>query len=165
MMFAFARDGGLPASKTLAHVSTQYRTPTYAIWTSVVLAFISTIYAEAFLVLATGCCVFLYLSYVMPVAAGFFAEGKTWKEKGPFNLGAWSKPAAVVSVVGGIILALTGFFPPNQKVFYLTIAMVIVMVIVWYASVRNTFEGVPEGDKIKERQKMIAEVEKKFGEQ
>jgi predicted Rdx family selenoprotein len=26
------------------------------------------------------------------------------------------------------------------------------------------FEGVPEGDKIKQRQKMIVEVEKKYGE-
>jgi hypothetical protein len=26
------------------------------------------------------------------------------------------------------------------------------------------FEGVPEGDKIKERQKMIADIEKKYGE-
>ena len=162
MMYAFARDGGLPASKALSHVSTQYRTPTYAIWTSLVVAFLSTIYGDAFLILATGCAVFLYLSYVMPVAAGFFAEGKTWTEKGPFNLGVWSKPAAVVSVLGGIILAITGFFPPNERVFYLTVAMVIVMVILWYAVVRNTFEGVPEGDKIAQRQKMIAEIEKKY---
>jgi hypothetical protein len=26
------------------------------------------------------------------------------------------------------------------------------------------FEGVPEGEKIKERQKMIADIEKKYGE-
>src|SRR5262249_28484758 len=32
MMYAFARDGGLPASGTLSHISTQWRTPTYAIW-------------------------------------------------------------------------------------------------------------------------------------
>ncbi len=162
MMFAFARDGGLPFSKTLAHVSTTYRTPTYATWTSVVVAFLSTLYAGAFVVLSTGCAVFLYLSYVMPIAAGFLAEGKTWKEKGPFNLGAWSKPNAVLAVIGGIVLAITGFFPPNEKVFYLTIGMVVVMVILWYGLERNRFEGVPEGDKIKQRQKMIAEIEAKY---
>lgn len=165
MMYAFARDGGLPASQTLSHVSTQYRTPTYAIWTSVVIAWASTIYANAFVVLATACAVFLYLSYVMPVAAGFFAEGKTWKEKGPFDLGAYSKINAVIAVLVGVVLAITGFFPPNEKVFYLTIAMVVVMVILWYGFERNRFEGVPEGEKIKERQKMIAEIEKKYGEQ
>ncbi|MBI3169528.1 MAG: amino acid permease [Chloroflexi bacterium] len=165
MMYAFARDGGLPASKSLSHVSTQYRTPTYAIWISVVIAWLSTLYAGAFVVLATGCAVFLYLSYVMPIAAGFLAEGKTWTEKGPFNLGGYSKINAIIAVLVGIVLAITGFFPPNEKVFYLTIGMVVVMVVLWYSFERNRFEGVPEGDKITERQKMIAEIEKKFGEQ
>jgi len=162
MMFAFARDGGLPFSSALSRVSTQYRTPTYAIWTSIALAWISTLYGAAFLVLATGCAVFLYLSYAMPIAAGLLAEGKTWKEKGPFNLGAWSKPNAVLAVIGAIVLLITGFFPPNEKVFYLTIGMVVVMVILWYALERNRFEGVPEGDKITERQKMIADIESKY---
>jgi amino acid transporter len=165
MMFAFARDGGLPASQSLSFVSTQYRTPIYAIWISVVVAWLSTLYAGAFVVLSTGCAVFLYLSMAMPIAAGFFAEGKErWKQKGPFNLGSFSKINAVIAALSAVVLAITGFFPPNQKVFYLTVAMFILMPILWYAFERNRFEGVPEGDKIKERQKMIAEVEKKYGE-
>jgi amino acid transporter len=162
MMFSFARDGGLPASKTLAHVSTTYRTPTYAIWVSAALAVLSTVYAPYYLVLAIACAVFMYISMTMPIAAGFLAEGKIWKEKGPFNLGMWSKPNAIFAVLGGVVLAITGFFPPNEKVFYLTIAMLIVMPIVWFAFVRNTFEGVPEGDRIRENQKKIAEIEAKY---
>lgn len=164
MMFAFSRDGGLPASGFLSHVSTAYRTPTYAIWTSVIIAFLSTLYAGAFVVLATGCAVFLYLSYVMPIAAGILAEGKTWTEKGPFDLGRYSKINGVIAVIVGIVLAITGFFPPNEKVFYLTIAMIVVMVILWYGFERNRFEGVPEGEKIAQRQQMITEIEKKYGE-
>ena len=164
MMYAFARDGGLPASQTLAHVSTKYRTPTYAIWTAAGLAMLSMLYAPYYLVLAVACAVFMYISYVMPIAAGFFAEGKTWKEKGPFNLGAWSKPNAVFAVLGGVVLAITGFFPPNQQVLYLTVALIVVMPIMWFAFVRNRFAGVPEGDKIRERQKMITEIESKFGD-
>jgi amino acid transporter len=165
MMFAFARDGGLPASRTLASVSTEYRTPTYAIWTSAALALLSTVYAPYYLVLAVACAVFLYLSMIMPIAAGLLAEGgPKWKEKGPFNLGAFSKINAVIAVLAGLILAITGFFPPNEKVFYLTIGMIIIMPIIWYAFERNRFEGVPEGEKIAQRQKMIAEIEKKYGE-
>jgi amino acid transporter len=165
MMFAFARDGGLPASKTLSTVSTRYRTPTYAIWISAALALLSTVYAPYYLVLAVACAVFLYLSMAMPIAAGIFAEGgPKWKEKGPFNLGSFSKINAVIAVVSAVVLAITGFFPPNEKVFYLTIAMVIIMPIIWYAFERNRFEGVPEGERIAERQKMIAEIEKKYGE-
>jgi amino acid transporter len=163
MMFAFARDGGLPASKTLSHVSTTYRTPTYAIWVSAAFALLSTVYAPYYLVLAVACAVFLYLSMVMPIAAGFFAEGgPKWPEKGPFNLGAFSKINAVIAVLAGVVLAITGFFPPNEKVFYLTVAMVIIMPILWYGFERNRFEGVPEGDKIKQNQAKIAEIESHY---
>jgi len=164
MMYAFSRDGGLPFSKYLAQVGTTTRTPGYAIWTAIVLAFASTLYADAFLILATGCAVFLYISYMIPVIAGFFAEGKTWKEKGPFNLGSWSKPNAIISAIGVALLTATGFFPPNQRVFYLTVAMVVILPILWFAFEKNRFEGVPTGDKIAQRQKMISEVEKKYGE-
>jgi amino acid transporter len=162
MMYAFSRDGGLPFSKSLSQISTTYRTPTYAIWVAIVLAYISTLYADAFLILATGCAVFLYISYMIPVIAGFFAEGKSWKEKGPFNLGSWSKPNAIIAAIGVALLTTTGFFPPNQRVFYLTVAMVVILPILWFAFEKNRFEGVPMGDKIKERQKMIAETEKKY---
>ena len=162
MMYAFARDGGLPASHFLSHISPKYRTPTYATWTGIVLAFLATLYADAFLILATGCAVFLYISYIIPVVAGIFAEGKTWKEKGPFNLGAWSKPNAILASIGVALLATTGFFPPNQRVFYLTVAMVVILPILWFASERNRFEGVPMGEKIEQRQKMIAEIEAKY---
>ena len=165
MMYAFSRDGGLPGSATLANVSTQYRTPTNAIWVSAALALLSTIYAPYYLVLAVACAVFLYISMVMPIAAGLLAEGgPKWREKGPFNLSGLSKPNAVLAIIFGIVLAITGFFPPNEKVFYFTVAMVIIMPIVWYGFERNRFEGVPEGDKIQQRQKMITEIEKKYGE-
>jgi amino acid transporter len=162
MMYAFARDGGLPASRALSHVSTRFRTPVFAIWTSVAIAWLSTVYGGAFVVLATGCAVFLYLSYVMPVVAGLLAEGKGWTEKGPFNLGAWSRPNAMLASLGAIVLAITGFFPPNEKVFYLTIGMIVVMVGAWMALESKRFLGVPIGDKIAERQKMIAEIESRY---
>jgi len=222
MMYAFARDDGIPfASKTLSHVSTQYRTPTYAIWVSVALSLLSTVYAPAYLVLAVACAVFLYLSMVMPVLAGLMAEGtEKWKEKGPYNLGALSKPNAVIAIIMGIFLAISGFFPPNEKVFYFAIIFTVALFSFWskkyaiigiviavagyglsflpipetnnlhflippsstaitaiivgvigavFSFVRGgedaRFEGVPEGQRIVDRQKMIVEIEKKFGEQ
>ena len=103
MMYAFSRDGGLPGSKVLANVSVQHRTPTYAIWVSAALALISTIYAPYYLVLAVACAVFLYISMVMPIAAGLLAEGgPKWREKGPFNLGGLSKANAVLAIIFGI---------------------------------------------------------------
>jgi amino acid transporter len=220
MMYAFARDGGLPASKTLSQVSTTHRTPTYAIWTSALLALLSMVYAPAYLVLAVACAVFLYISMIMPIAAGLRAEGgPKWPEKGPFNLGGFSKPNAIVAIIFGFVLAITGFFPPNEKVLYFTLLLVVTLLALWSrqaaiagiviavvgwllgfvpvsdesllhflvppASVAYTaiglavigaiitfvtggeskrFEGVPEGEKIAQRQEMIVEIEKKYGE-
>jgi amino acid transporter len=159
MMYAFARDDGLPASGTLKLVSAVYRTPVTAIWVSAALAFAATLYGDAFVVLSTGCAVFLYLSYVMPVAAGVLAEGKTWTHKGPFHLGQLSKIVAVLAIIGGLILAWVGMQPPNEKVAYLTGAMVVVMLVVWFAFERRRFHGPPTGDRIAARQKEIAEIE------
>jgi len=47
MIYAFARDGGLPASKRLAHVSARHRTPEAAIWAAALLSFAFVIGAKA----------------------------------------------------------------------------------------------------------------------
>jgi len=159
MMYAFARDGGLAASEKLSSVSVTHRTPTVAIWVSVALVVVSCLYAPVFLVLATGCAVFLYISYVMPIAAGLLAEGKTWRVKGPFNLGAFSRPNAVFAIIGGLILAWVGFQPPNEKVFYITVALVIVLFLWWFVFERKRFQGPPTGDRIAARQSEIAAIE------
>ena len=58
---------------------------------------ILTLYSAAFTVLVAGSAVFLYISYIMPVTAGLFAEGRTWTRKGPFDLGGFSRPMAVAA--------------------------------------------------------------------
>jgi len=144
MMFAFARDGGLPASHTLKKVHPTLKTPVAAIWTCATLSVLATLYAAAFSVLAVGCAVFLYISYIMPTAAGILAEGKTWTHKGPFNLGALSKPIAVLAVLGGGFLVFVGVQPPNEKVLYVTIAMLVVMGLFWYMfGESKRFKGPP----------------------
>ncbi len=144
MMYAFARDGGLPASKQLRKVSPTLKTPVAAVWVSAILAIIATLYAAAFSVLAVGCAVFLYISYIMPTAAGIFAEGKTWKHKGPFDLKAISKPIAILAVIGGGFLVIVGVQPPNEKVLYVTIAMLVVMGVFWFLlGEKDRFKGPP----------------------
>jgi len=162
MTYAFARDGGLPYSKALKTVSPVYRTPVVAIWVGAALTVIGTLYAPAFLVLAAGCAVFLYISYAMPIAAGLWQEGKTWNHKGPFNLGAASKPVAVLAILGAVILAWVGFQPPNDKVLYVGVGLAVVMVVFWFAVERNRFEGPPTGEKIAQRQAEIADIEAKL---
>jgi amino acid transporter len=144
MIFAFSRDGGLPGSTALRKVSPKWKTPTTAIWTTAVLAIASTLYAPAYSTLTTACVIFLYISYVMPTAAGFFTFGKSWTKMGPFNLGAaLYRSLAVVSVAGVAVLVWIGVQPPNEKALTVTAVTVAVLVAAWYLGVRKSFRGPP----------------------
>jgi amino acid transporter len=164
MIFAFARDGGFPASKFLRHVSVSHRTPVNAIWVGAILAFISTLYTPAFLTLASGCAIFLYLSYAMPIAAGLIAEGKSWTHKGPFQLGVWSKPLGVLSILGALILFYIGTRPPNDDLVKYTAILLGIMAVCWFGLARTRFPGPPIGEAIATRQAQIAAEEKAVGE-
>ncbi|HLP09703.1 MAG TPA: amino acid permease [Opitutaceae bacterium] len=144
MIFAFSRDGGFPASGALKKVSPKWKTPTNAIWTTAVLAIASTLYAPAYSTLTTACVIFLYISYVMPTAAGFFAFGKTWTKMGPFNLGAaLYRSLAVISVAGVAVLVWIGVQPPNDKALTVTGVTVGLLVAAWWLGVRKVFRGPP----------------------
>ncbi|MGB8638241.1 MAG: amino acid permease [Pseudolabrys sp.] len=137
MMYAFARDGGLPFSDVLRHVDPQLRTPGAAIWVGGVLAIVATLYGGAFLVLSTGCAVFLYLSYLLPVAAAMRAElAGNWTNKGPFNLGGFSTVIAAAAIIGCAVLIFVGVQPPQEKVGYLIVAMLVALTAFWF-----TMEG------------------------
>jgi amino acid transporter len=163
MIFAFARDGGFPASKVLRFVSPAHRTPTYAIWIGALLAFLSTLYSQDFWTLASGCAVFLYLSYAMPVLAALRAEGTTWTKKGPFSLGGLSKPLGVITVLGALLLYVIGVQPPNDKLIWYTVGLLVIMAILWFGVARTRFPGPPIGDVIRQRQAEIAAEERAVG--
>ena len=138
MMYAFARDGGLPMSNLLKQVSPSFRTPGPAIWAGGVLSVLATLYGGAFLVLSTGCAVFLYISYLMPIAAGMLAEmNGAWAKKGPFNLGWASVLVAILAIIGCIVLIFVGIQPPQEKVMYLIIIMVLGLLAFWLAMEGN----------------------------
>lgn len=175
MIYAFARDGGLPASRALASISPAHRTPVNAIWLTVVLSAGACYYAPFMFALAAGCALFLYISYAMPVAAGMLAEGKTWTEFGPFRLGAWSKPFAILTVIGVVILAYAGTQPPFNPIILplfpdlvfplnqLTnplIFLAVALALGWFLSENKRFKGPPIGEEIKKRQADIAAREK-----
>ncbi len=144
MVFAFARDGGIPfLSGALRHVSPTYRTPVGGIWATVILAIAATLYSSAYNALAAGSATFLYVSYAMPVAAGFFAEGKSWTAFGPFKLGVWSKPLALITTLGVVGVAWIGIQPPNDIVVNYAIGILVLLLVGWFAVERKRFAGPP----------------------
>lgn len=144
MLYAFARDGGLPFSSTLARVEPGHGSPDAAIWTAAVASMAMTLYADAFAVLSTACAVFLYVSYVLPVAAGLVTEGGRWQRKGPFDLGPWSRVVAVMAVAGGLTLVWVGVQPPNGKVLVLLVGLGAFLAVYWWLlGERGRFRGPP----------------------
>lgn len=162
MVFAFARDGGLP--KLFRRVSPAYRTPTSAIWLTVVVSVCSTLYSPAFAALASGCVVFVYISYAMPIAAGMLAEGKTWTTFGPFRLGALSKPFAGITVLGVFLLAFIGVQPPNDIVITYAAGVAVLLLVGWFGIEKRRFAGPPTAANIKARQQELLSQEAAVGE-
>jgi len=143
MVYAFARDGGLPGSKWLKQVDHKHRSPVYAIWAVVVVSIGSTLYSPAFAALAAGCAMFLYISYAMPILAGLFAEGRSWTEFGPFRLGVFSRPLALISVLGGVLIIYIGTRPPNDILDSYFIGLLALIAVIWFGVARSRFPGPP----------------------
>lgn len=162
MIFAFARDQGMPASKVLARVSYRYRTPAAAVWLSVVLAFLlpclilalagvfprrldfSKLYPAVTGISTIG----LYLSYGIPLVLKLRATRRgIWTDRanGPWNLGGWSIPVNLVAV--GWIGFITVLFvlPPNELTGFIFAAALVTLLVFYRLRVRRRFRGpVPQ---------------------
>ncbi len=159
MAFAFARDGGLPFSHAVRHVSLRFRTPPLAIWLVSTAAVLFTVYADAYNTIAAASVVLLYISYVLPTALGLLAFGRSWTEMGPWQLGRFFRPLAVLSIVGCLLLSVICMWPPNEKVVYVVTGMAATLAIVWFTVVRHIFPGPPHGVLSKARVHAIAAAE------
>jgi amino acid transporter len=145
MAYAFARDGGLPFSGALRKVSPEHRTPVAAIWATALVSIAFTVYTPVYSTIAAVCTIFLYLSYVIPTALGLFAWGRTWTAMGPWELGRWYRPAAVVAVLFCGLLIAIGVQPPNDKALWIVVGAVAVLGVGWFGWERRRFKGPPAG--------------------
>jgi amino acid transporter len=174
MIFAFARDGGLPASSALSKVSPKYRSPVTAIWTGSILAvlfvwgssLVSIGETPVYTIVVSCTVIFLFFSFAIPITLGFLAWGTSkWPAMGPWNLGEGVfKLFAGLSVVAMALIFILGIQPPNDWALYITVGFLIVTAIVWFAFEKKRFKGPPIGDEVAKRQAEIAAAEKAVGE-
>ena len=175
MLFAFNRDGGLPfISKQVASVSLRFRTPVVAIWTGAILEILFVWLAQTqsvggtniYTITVNATLIFLFLSFTVPIAAGFFAIGTSkWPTMGPWNIGTTMyRLFAILSVLGMILIIYIAIQPPNGQVLWITLAFLVLAAIIWFAFENRRFQGPPVGDIIKKKQAEIAAVEARFGE-
>lgn len=143
------RDKGIPAF--FHHVDARFKSPVRTIWLTATLSFIlglpslgsSVAFAAATSIATIG----LYISYGIPILEGFIWQSHF--RKGPFNLGAFSRPCALVAC-GWIGFITIVFCLPNanpvtsQTLNYTCVAVGIVGIYAlgtWFLWARRWFTG------------------------
>jgi amino acid permease (GABA permease) len=151
MIFAFSRDGALPGSSLWRRVGPKTRLPNNAVWLAAASAFVlglpylwnSTAYAAVTSIAVIG----LYIAYVIPTFLRLRAgDGFT---PGPWNLGRWGRPVAVVAVVWVVIITILFMLPTKTPVTstnfnYTPLAVLVVLGFAsawWWLSARHWFTG------------------------
>lgn len=141
MLYAFARDGGLPGSKYLARVSEKWKTPHFGIWVSVAVAFVLAIFADALSVMAALSTVALYASYGLPILLGLLARRRGWPRTGPWTLGKWGSIVNVIAILWIAFMVTLMSLPPNGLAGITLGATCVVLGIAWFGGVRLVFKG------------------------
>lgn len=141
MLYAFARDGGLPFSPKLALVSKRFKSPHVAVWVSAAMAFLVSIWAEAYTVMVALSVVALYASYGLPVLLGLWARRRGWPRVGPWTLGKYGPWVSGVAVAWLFFMVVLMSLPPNGLAGITFLATVLLLVLGWFGGVRRFFKG------------------------
>lgn len=151
MMYAFARDGGIPGHKFFHKVDAKRKSPIRTIWLACTLSFIlglpSLGSAVAFSAATSIATIGLYISYGIPIALRVIYRDDF--VRGPFHLGSFSYPVAIAAVmwIGFITIAfiLPSLNPVNsQTLNYSIVAVGIVFIYsvgFWLVSARKWYTG------------------------
>ncbi|HEV2373256.1 MAG TPA: amino acid permease [Streptosporangiaceae bacterium] len=151
MIYAFSRDGALPASAFWHRVNKRTRTPTNAIWLAAVGALIlglpylwnNAAYAAVTSIATIG----LYIAYVSPTYLRLRQGGNF--RRGPWHLGRWSYPVGILAVVWVAFITVLFMLPTANPITWKTFNYTPVAVLVvlgfagiwWLVSARKWFRG------------------------
>ena len=142
MVYAFARDGGLPYSKVWARISKAHQTPSNAIWGLAAFAVLLALSVNVYSAVISIATIALYISYGLPILARLIARAKgTDHSKGPWNLGAFSTPTAMIAIGWIIFITVLFVLPPNQQAGQVIALCFVLLLGVWFFLARNRFAG------------------------
>ena len=145
MLFAFARDGGLPFSAQIARVSGRYRSPHVAVWVSATAAFAVALWADAYSAMVALSTIALYASYGLPIWVGLRARRTgRWRDFGPWDLGRWSFAVNAAALTWICALTILFVLPPNQLAGYTFAGAIVLLVAYWLFWMRPRFRGPPQ---------------------
>ncbi len=164
MLFAFARDGGLPFHAWLRRVDSRLKTPHIAILVVCVaslllIAATAPLSDAAFLAVASLATTALYSSYALPIFLGAWARtrGRVWR-RGPWHLGVFGVAVAwgAVAWAGAVLVVCS--LPPNAIAGEMLAGVAVALGAFYVTRVRGTFRGprlalsAMGGEKLSERE-------------
>ena len=142
IIYAFARDGGLPGSGYWRQVHADHQTPAPAIWLCVVLGFLAAVYSGAYAVITSISTIGLYLSYIIPVWLHWRARG-TERElgQGPWHLGRWSRVVNLLAMIWVAFLCVVLSIPDGFRTGRSILAVLVMLGLWYFLRERKHFEG------------------------
>jgi amino acid transporter len=146
MLFAFARDGGVPWAGALRRVNARTRTPLQATSTcvvaSVVLVALTAPFSEAvFLSVAALATIALNASYAVPIALGAVARTRRrWTRPGPWSLRGAGVLVAVLAVAWTLFVFLVCTLA-NALAMEIFAGLLVLLAALWFGRVRARFRG------------------------
>jgi amino acid transporter len=116
-IFAFSRDGALPFSGWLYRINSVTKTPVNTVWfdafLSILLGCLAFAGAQAINAIFAMSVTALYVAYSIPIGARIVT--KTNFKPGPFHLGAWGVPVAIIAVIFMVFMGTVFLFPTTPQ--------------------------------------------------
>jgi amino acid transporter len=146
MLFAFARDGGLPWAEALRRVQPGTRTPRNAIAACVLgplvlVALTAKLSETVFLAVAALATIALYASYALPIGLGAWARMQArWTEPGPWTLGRAGVAVAWAAVVWTLFVFVVCALA-NALAMALFAGVLAGLAALWRVVARGRFKG------------------------
>jgi amino acid transporter len=149
MIYAFSRDGAVPFHETW-HRLDRGRTPRNAIILSAVCAFILAVPSlwsfTAYLAVTSIAVIGLYIAYALPILLRL--RSKDFR-RGPWHLGAWSKPIGWIAVIWVALISILFMLPTSTPITpagfnytpVVVLGTLLIIGIWWITSARNWFRG------------------------
>ncbi|HET7180734.1 MAG TPA: amino acid permease [Candidatus Limnocylindrales bacterium] len=146
MLYAFARDDGLPTSGWLKKVSRRYRTPANSLTAIVVVAWLFSVAAfivgsgTAIVIVTAVSTIFLYAAYGMCIYLG--ATTSDWLNHRVWSLGRWSKLVAWIAVAWCVVLMGLFSFPTSGNISWPFMVITVLLLLLYYVGwARKRFKG------------------------
>jgi amino acid transporter len=142
VVYAFARDEGLPASRLWRRVSRKHQTPAAAIWLSIIVALLAAVYSGAYQTVTAISVIGLYVSYVIPVYLSWRNRMKTGQTmRGPWHLGRFSATINLLALIWVAFISVILSLPDQMRAGKAVVVFAALLGVFYLARERKRFPG------------------------